>query len=143
MKMTEDEIKADLAICDVATPGPWDAPEDAQNDIVWGPDYLIGVGTMHDIADRRFVAAARTGYPKALRYLLKARQDNRDLRLIAYRRLVQVERLQQQIEALKKIAQARLENRPLDLDEIDEHTIKRLQREGMELRSLIADAVSK
>jgi hypothetical protein len=71
--MTEAEIKEALEICERATPGPWTTDADEG----WGTAGVTGLALYGDCeiepADARFIAHARTNYPKALKALQRIR----------------------------------------------------------------------
>lgn len=73
--MTEEEIKAGLALCEAATPGPWEPCTKWLEGRGWcalGPETETGD---HDDceADAFLIAAARTLLPEALRELQEER----------------------------------------------------------------------
>lgn len=77
------DLHADLAICDAATPGPWlvDSPSNQvrqpngskRRRITTPPDAS-------GIKDAAFIAAARQGWPEAIRRALAAEAENERLR---------------------------------------------------------------
>lgn len=74
--VTDGEIAAALALCEAATPGPWEPCTQFQEGRGWlaiGPQTETGA---HDDceADAFFIAAARTGWPAALLALREARR---------------------------------------------------------------------
>lgn len=82
--MTRDEqIAAELAVADEATPGPWlrgstaycpHAPMGGHHNIWREPGIDVTDPCAHlTVPDADFIAAARTGYPRALRELAEAR----------------------------------------------------------------------
>ena len=97
--MTDDQIRNELAVCDAATAGPWrvatraeaasfDGLED-DDDLIVADDgndaWPWCIATRHgetpgEVADSRFIAAARTGYPEALREVLRLRGLLREAR---------------------------------------------------------------
>ncbi len=62
--MTPDEIAADRAVIDAATDGPWwiEQTPDRQSAVVAGAWVTLDWGD----PDAAFIAAARTGWPRAL-----------------------------------------------------------------------------
>jgi hypothetical protein len=68
------DLKADLELCNKATPGPW-----VFNGIsVLGAHGLLIARTPND-ADAEFIAQAREGWPHAIERALKAEELNREL----------------------------------------------------------------
>ena len=87
------DLKADLALCEAATPGPWEWTPDNWNGGFGGivgkdnaevlfPDHR-NEGDYGDAwfeeypseADGKFIAAARTGWPKAIRRAMAAEKE--------------------------------------------------------------------
>lgn len=78
-------LHADLEICEAATPGPWEV-RDTDSDYlpvyVVAPDEEVVIGeiTTYDAElDARFIAAARTGWPIAIRRALDAEERQHTL----------------------------------------------------------------
>jgi hypothetical protein len=67
------DLEADLALCEAASPGPWRAEVDHLGHwrILWrhSGDHssVMRRGKAFDEADAAFIAAARTGWPAAIR----------------------------------------------------------------------------
>lgn len=70
--MKKRDLKADLELCNRATPGPWEA-EDGLADpmVVMGRDYSHYF-YVHTERDAQFIAQAREGWPHAIERALKA-----------------------------------------------------------------------
>lgn len=76
--MTDEplDIDAAVAICDAATPGPWQYYARGRN----GPQYVHAVYDADNAvvsaisANRQFIAAARTGWPATLKELADTRE---------------------------------------------------------------------
>ena len=78
------DLEADLAICEAATPGPWRINDDSRysNCLVWG-SRGSGRGAIAEVRDYnlswrdnvRFIAAAREGWPYAIRRALEAESE--------------------------------------------------------------------
>jgi hypothetical protein len=71
---TPEDLARDLAICDEATPGPWRAERDALGHwrILWPHSRngsIARKGKVFSDEDAAFIAAAREGWPAALRRL--------------------------------------------------------------------------
>jgi len=126
--MTRDEIKAELAMCDAATPGPWqmreiggEYPEDGcENVISRGIETAAGEGLNHgedfelfDHADARFIVHARAGYPRALRELdaLKEAMEDDGVRVEAIQRAAYTEAEEEIANAAIGIFRAVVEER--------------------------------
>ena len=83
--MTIDKINQQLAICKAATPGPWDVEErppaerKSLSDEAWAQHFWINthwgpcVDSEFVDLDLAFIAAARTGWPAALKELAEAK----------------------------------------------------------------------
>ncbi|MFW5434287.1 hypothetical protein [Paenibacillus apiarius] len=81
---TTRALHADLAICDVATPGPWLVDEGVANQIrqpngskrrrITTPPDADG------ISDAKFIAEAREGWPEAIRRAILAEAEVKRLR---------------------------------------------------------------
>jgi hypothetical protein len=64
--VTDAEIKAALAICEAATPGPYELGEaGACNVVRFDGDDITGVAFVPDKHNASFFAAAREGWPRA------------------------------------------------------------------------------
>jgi len=72
--MTPEEIAADRAVIDAATDGPWwiEQTPDRQSAVVAGAWVTLDWGD----PDATFIAAARTGWPRALDALEAAQEGN-------------------------------------------------------------------
>lgn len=87
--MTQRDLKADLELCNKATPGPW-----VFNGIsVLGAHGLLIARTPND-ADAEFIAQAREGWPHAIERAMRAEAE--------------VEQLKGEIEQLLEIAFAHI-----------------------------------
>lgn len=87
--MTQRDLKADLELCNKATPGPW-----VFNGIsVLGAHGLLIARTPND-ADAEFIAQAREGWPHAIDRAMRAEAE--------------VEQLKGEIEQLLEIAFAHI-----------------------------------
>lgn len=67
------DLEADLAICEAATPGPWELWQ------MHGPWQELRSGSFPIVAclqreDAKFVSAARTGWPEAIRRALASEE---------------------------------------------------------------------
>ena len=73
------DLRADLAVVEAATPGPW--ADDVPAGHVYNPDWLrLGwdrgiVATTDDDTDTRAIAAMRDGWPAAIRRALAAEAE--------------------------------------------------------------------
>ena len=77
--MVKRDLKADLELCNEATPGPWEA-EDGLADpmVVMGRDYSHYF-YVHTEWDAQFIAQAREGWPHAIERAIKAEEIVQDL----------------------------------------------------------------
>lgn len=82
--MTDDDIKAARALCEAATPGAWAFMDEAYpwvagavDEDIAGPSTVVEFNECGEQAhaDARFIAAARTLLPAALKALAEARRD--------------------------------------------------------------------
>ena len=85
--MSRRALHADLAICNAATPGPWQTSPDGRYslDIVSMPEQVVICSTDsfgQAAHDGRFIAEARTGWPHAIERALKAEAERDELRKI-------------------------------------------------------------
>jgi hypothetical protein len=95
--MTDNELRAELAMCEAATRGPWEALDGASEgfDDCWDviADDGCGIASMsttaiaakypRDIeANAKFMAKSRTGYPAVLREMLELKAMVREQRSI-------------------------------------------------------------
>lgn len=60
------DLKADLEICEKATPGPWEELNDNPIDTYWAEKHP---------EDFAFIAAAREGWPEAIERAIAAEED--------------------------------------------------------------------
>ena len=72
------DLKADLEICNKATPGPW--IQDRCN--VSAQGYTLFITYVSGKNDAQFVAAAREGWPEAIERAIKAEDEVERLRLM-------------------------------------------------------------
>lgn len=91
MFMTDDDIKRDRAIIDAATPGEWTTSvgvyedPDGDEDLTFARGPMVNRRKFKDVAgwraqgkaDAAFVAAARTGWPRALDEVERLRMELR------------------------------------------------------------------
>lgn len=79
--LTDAEIAADLSLCEKATEGPWAAAricydDDTTHLVLHRPGDIFGhTNWSATSADAAFIAAARTGWPRALEALKEARRE--------------------------------------------------------------------
>ncbi len=60
------DLEKDLAICEAATPGPWDDVADiVHSGNSCGDEYNCGIECKE--ADARFITESRTGWPEAIK----------------------------------------------------------------------------
>ena len=87
-RLTDDEIREAVAVCEAATAGPWIEfqPEHSEYDVL-GSEVTIATcyggidePETYGQANARFIAHARTGYPRALADLQAARTEVSRLR---------------------------------------------------------------
>lgn len=104
------DLQRDLEICERATPGPWianvdvgDKRYDGHDEFIWGPKgpgygTIAEIGTFdrnNQINDARFIAAARTGWPHAIRRAIEAEKRVAELE-------AENERLREQLRDLNE-----------------------------------------
>jgi uncharacterized small protein (DUF1192 family) len=79
MDETKRDLQADLALCDAATPGPWESMPSIHAEFpfeICCNGFLDPiVASAIDEADARFIAEARTGWPHAIRRALAAEAE--------------------------------------------------------------------
>ena len=93
MTLTDREITDALALCEAATPGPWayetPLPPAGATEVHWpvslADDDVMPVCDYIRLEDARFIAAARTGWPKALEEVQRLRAQVADLEANAVR----------------------------------------------------------
>jgi hypothetical protein len=87
------DLSRDLAICNAATPGPWECKKNAHPEFNGQPWGWIQAGgrqiatwsgsrNQNHAADNRFIVEARTGWPHAIERALAAEAEVARLRLI-------------------------------------------------------------
>jgi hypothetical protein len=79
MSEIKRDLRADLAICNAATPGPW---IDNGNEIVTESNRFVGIAGALTDEDNQFIAEARTGWPHAIERALAAEAEVERLRRI-------------------------------------------------------------
>jgi len=139
--LTDAEIESDLSLCEKATEGPWVAlsrnagntTNDPQLDddfLGWevdGPEQTYGRGQFHRGHDAAFIAAARTGWPRALVALKEARRDlmiergaGEAVRIASANLLVEMQRNESESAARADRAEAALVVRTAERDDARE-----------------------
>lgn len=69
--MEKRDLKADLELCNKATPGPWKVSTSGNVYPVDG-DYKFAICCGTELVDAKFIAQAREGWPYAIRRALEA-----------------------------------------------------------------------
>jgi hypothetical protein len=81
---TKRDLTADLSICDAACRGPWVVDENVASQIrqpnVSNRRRITLPPDANGFADATFIAAARTGWPEAIRRALAAEAENARMR---------------------------------------------------------------
>lgn len=122
--MTDDEIRDQLAICDAATPGPWLRDgrctyvlgEDGCNQF-WATPQTSGgriTGAEMD-ANAAFIAAARTGWPAALKALQEAKRDGHAARGRVDAREHRIAELENNVAEARDVAEQAVASRAVRL----------------------------
>ena len=108
--MVKRDLKADLELCNEATPGPWEA-EDGLADpmVVMGRDYSHYF-YVHTEWDAQFIAQAREGWPHAIERALEAESLVNELRSDSKTDDALIEHQAKRVEGLESLAREFVEN---------------------------------
>ncbi|MCY9532916.1 hypothetical protein M5X04_26770 [Paenibacillus alvei] len=74
------DLHADLAICDAATPGPWDSADTTDGFYILDADDYVLAATLERAVDATFILESRQGWPEAIRRAIAAEAENERLR---------------------------------------------------------------
>jgi hypothetical protein len=92
MSMTPEQLAADRATCDAATPGPWECGQ-YRPGIVTTQYQIVGVRA----CDVPFIAAARTRWPAALDRIEQLERELLNARLAGVDLMNQCRQLREQV----------------------------------------------
>jgi len=118
------DLRADLELCEAATQGPWVPDTDSPPDyMVWGSGSTIvaaQIASTDADADARFIAAARTGWPAALRRAMAAERSSAAWHALTQEMQYQCDVSNQERDAARRgRAQARRSAKRLDTERLE------------------------
>lgn len=77
---TKRNLHADLALCDAATPGPWESADTTDGFYILDADDYVLAATLERASDATFILEAREGWPEAIRRAIAAEAEVERLR---------------------------------------------------------------